>query len=81
MECSGSEESKGCLTSVDDCASQCEGVASMFIVAMDSYCCYCETSATEEGTCETQSIDGYRLYKYGVANSNGSFHKLQKMIR
>ena len=78
MECSGSEESKGSLTSVDDCASQCKGVASMFIVSMNSYSCYCETSATEEGTCETQSIDGYRLYKYGVTNSNGTFNELQE---
>ena len=87
-ECSGSEISKGKLPSVDDCASQCEGVASMFAFGTNDYLtnrcnndgcsCYCETSATEDGTCNSVNHNGYRLYKYGIANSKGFFHVLHE---
>ena len=80
-ECSGSEIDKGQLTSVDDCASQCKGVASMFAFGTNDFgtnrcndkgcSCYCETSATVEGTCERVDHNGYRLYKYGMTNSKG----------
>ena len=84
-ECDGSEISKGKLPSVDDCASQCKGVSSMFAFGTNDFLknrcnkegcnCLCETSATEEGTCERVDHNGYRLYKYskgnGASNKNG----------
>jgi hypothetical protein len=85
-ECGGSEVGKGKLPSVDDCASKCEGVASMFAFGTNDFgtdrcndegcSCYCETSATEEGTCEREDHNGYRLYKYGISNSKGDYHEL-----
>ena len=79
-ECSGSEITIGTLPTVDDCASQCKGEASMFAFGTNDYgtyrcndegCqCLCETSATEKGTCTRADHDGYRLYKY----SKGNYH-------
>ena len=75
-ECGGSEVSKGTSPSVDDCASQCKGVASMFALGTNDYLtnrcysggctCLCETSANEEGTCTRVNHKGYRLYKYSI---------------
>ena len=84
QECSGSEIDKGKLPSVDDCASQCKGVASLFAFGtndfgtdrcdnVDGCTCLCETSATEEGICNTESHNGYRLYKY----LEGNYHILR----
>ena len=80
-ECSGSEVSKGKLSSIDDCALKCKGEASMFAFGTNDFLenrcneegcsCYCETSATEEGTCEKVDHNGYRLYKYGITNAKG----------
>ena len=77
-ECSGSEFENGKFHVVEDCASQCKGVASMFAFGTNDFgesrcyndgCrCLCETSATEEGTCTTVDMDGYRLYKYSSPN-------------
>ena len=44
----------------------------------DGCSCYCETSATEEGTCKRVDHNGYRLYKYGITNSKGDYHELHK---
>ena len=87
-ECDGSETRKGKFPSVDDCASQCKEEATMFIFGTNDYgnnrcnddgCeCRCETSATEEGTCNSINHNGYRLYKYGITNSKGYFHVLHK---
>ena len=73
-ECDGSEINKGKLPTVDDCASQCKEVASMFAFGTNDYgtdrcnddgCqCLCETSAREEGQCTRVNHNGYRLYKY-----------------
>ena len=74
-ECLGSEMYKGRVHSVDACGSLCQGVSSMFIFGTNDFgyegscysagCnCYCETSATNEGTCDIWSNYGYRLYKY-----------------
>ena len=30
--------------------------------------CYCQTSATDEGTCNRLNHDGYRLYQYSNLN-------------
>ena len=79
-ECSGSEISKGKLPSVDECASECKGISSMFAFGTNDYLknrcdnngcnCLCETSAAEEGTCDRVDHNGYRLYKY----SKGHYH-------
>ena len=86
-ECSGSEIHIAALHVVDECASRCKGVASMFVFGTNDYgearcwdegcSCYCETSATEEGTCSTVNHRGYRLYKYGITTLKGSYHALQ----
>ena len=39
--------------------------------------CLCETSATEEGTCDRIKHDGYRLYQYSVPTL-GDYHALHK---
>ena len=87
-ECGGSEVSKGKLPSVDDCASQCKGVASMFAFGTNDYLtnrcnsngcqCLCETSATEDGTCNSVNHKGYRLYKYRITTSKGDYPLLHK---
>ena len=79
-ECGGSEVWKGHLPIVDDCASECKGIASMFAFGTNDFknnrceqkgcACYCETSATEKATCNTVDHNGYRLYKY----SDGDNH-------
>ena len=75
-ECKGKEESKGKLDSVQECADACFGVSSMFIFGTNDYgtarcegngkqCqCFCETSATDDGSCDITDHNGYRLYKY-----------------
>ena len=73
-ECGGEEISKGRQPSVKDCAIQCEGVASMFVLGTNDYgtircndngCkCFCETSANTDGSCDQVDHKGYRLYKY-----------------
>ena len=78
------------LKSLEECASVCNGVSSMFVFGTndfgnDNQCnidssdwrplgclCYCETSATAEGTCNSYSHNGYRLYKY----TSGGYHTL-----
>ena len=81
-ECRGSETNKGKLPSVDACAAKCTGVSSMFAFGTNDYftnrcdknsgcVCLCETSANDEGTCDTKEHKGYRLYKYGITTSKG----------
>ena len=87
-ECDSTEIFKGKLPSVDNCASQCKGVASMFIFGTNDYgtdrcnddgcSCYCETSATEEGTCNRKNHNGFRLYKFGITNSKGQYYVLHQ---
>ena len=89
-ECSGSEENKGKLQSVDACASKCKGEASMFIFGTedfgDSVCvgggcnCYCETSATEQGTCDIIDHTAYRLYKYISGDSHTIYNEISLFI-
>ena len=85
--CSGSELHKGKLQSVDDCASICKGVASMFVFGTNEFgvnrcdsigCkCFCETSAMDQGTCNQIDHNGYRLYKYitGYDHTLYNIHK------
>ena len=85
QECGGSENYKGFVPSVEECALKCNTEASMFIYGTRDYgnvdscndnaCqCYCETSATVNGTCDQQSHDGYRLYKYVGQGNNFVFN-------
>ena len=62
-ECSGSEISKGCLSTVDECAAACVGESSMFIFKPCG--CYCEVSSVG-GVCEEEIdiIGDYKLYRY-----------------
>ena len=66
-ECDGSEIKSGNFASVSECASSCKSASSMFIFRIDtcSLCdCYCETNATNDGTCHMKDIFGYSLYKF-----------------
>ena len=78
-ECDDSIEQniyKGNFHSVNECASQCTGVASMFAFGTNDFgaepsrcyndgCrCLCELSATDEGACTRVNNKGYRLYEY-----------------
>ena len=85
-ECSGSETEKGTFHIIDNCASQCNGVASMFAFGTNDFgeprcynngCrCLCETSATAEGTCNKVNHKGYRLYRYSNQGDYYLYHNL-----
>ena len=76
--CVGSEVKMGYQYSLEDCAKACFNVSSMFIygtndfnyypprcsVAQDGCLCYCQISASEEGSCDTKAHMGYKLYRY-----------------
>ena len=65
-ECGGSEVEKLIDTNAEitDCAKQCEGVSSMFIFSTKQKRCFCETSATSQGSCTFEDMSDYHLYKY-----------------
>ena len=73
-ECDGSEVSKGKKSSLEDCATECRGTASVFAFGTNDYgtircndagcTCLCETSATVDGSCDQVNHNGFRLYKY-----------------
>ena len=73
-ECTGSEIHKGKFSTTEECATQCSGISFMFIFGTNDFgttrcsnegCdCFCETSSVSPGSCDTQTNDGYRLYKY-----------------
>ena len=78
-ECTGSEITKGKYSKIDSCANECRGLASMFIFKRNDdnsdglFHCYCETSANSDGTCRTQTVNDYNLYKYqGNYNLHGA---------
>ena len=75
----GLEENKGYFSSLEECASSCEKISSMFAFGTNEYgtdrckedeedgttCkCICETAATSDGVCNQISHSGYRLYTY-----------------
>ena len=58
---------------IQNCADKCHGVSSIFRYQKyvdedpnlrDSIMCYCEKSATEEGTCQMEQMMGFNVYKY-----------------
>jgi len=62
------------LPTVDACASNCRGVASMFAFGTNDFgtprcddggcLCLCEKSARADGTCDQVNHNGYRLYTF-----------------
>ena len=66
-------EDKG-INTVEECAETCHGTSSMFSFGTndfeDNRCnhigcrCLCEVSASEDGTCQEVTRNGYRLYKF-----------------
>ena len=72
-ECSGDEISNGRMLTPGECASACNGVASMFAFGTNDFgvprcdsngCqCLCETAAADDGTCNSVQHKGYRLYR------------------
>ena len=75
-ECSGSEDDKGRVGEISQCAEKCRAISSMFIfgtnefVSEDTSCdedgceCYCETDATRDGNCDMEDHNSYNLYKF-----------------
>ena len=71
-ECAGSEIVKGRKSTVDECASACKEVASLFAFGKNDRCydggstckCLCETAASNDGSCKEVDSDNYRLYQY-----------------
>ena len=70
-ECSGSETQKTLVANseIKDCADACNGVSSMFIYSKIHNKCYCETSASPDGTCNVKSMSGYNLFRYNKGRS------------
>ena len=64
--CGGAETLKeiGPNGQIEDCARECKGVTSMFIFDIETKKCFCEDSATAQGTCKLINFKGYYLYKY-----------------
>ena len=60
-ECDGSEIKSGSFDSVSECSSSCKSLSSMFIFHSTGSC-YCETSATNHGTCNMKDLQHYNLY-------------------
>ena len=68
---------KGYFHSVDECASQCKDVASMFAYGTndtgttrcnnDGCRCLCEISATDDGVCTRVKNDLYHLFKINIS--------------
>ena len=83
------EIDKGRLQSVAACASKCAGEASMFIFGTNDFLnpkctidgckCFCETMATNQGTCNTADNTGYRLYKYTPGDQLTLYNKISLM--
>ena len=73
-ECPDAEINKGSLPSIESCAQECEGSASMFAFGTNDFgtercdnsgCkCLCETVATNNGSCNEIVHNGFRLYRY-----------------
>ena len=76
-ECSGSEEDKGPVVEISQCAEKCRAISSMFIFGTNEYVseddsrceengcdCYCEIDATSDGNCDMKDHDSYNLYKF-----------------
>ena len=65
-ECSGNEIDKLLPENaeIQDCATDCEDISSMFIFSGSLNKCFCETSATAEGACHVIDNVNYHLYKY-----------------
>ena len=77
-ECSGSEEDKGPVVEISQCAEKCRAISSMFIFGTNEFLseddvkscdedgcrCFCETKATSDGNCRMKDHNGYNLYKF-----------------
>ena len=71
QECIGSDIYKPLQPNaeIQDCATGCEGVSSMFTFQGQSgevSRCFCQTSANADGTCATRDLPDYDLYQYGI---------------
>ena len=75
QQCSGEKISKGRPAKVEECAAQCKNVSSMFMFGIGSWKvgkCWCEKTASADGTCYQTDISGYNLYRF-VLNGNTLF--------
>ena len=70
-ECSETGVNACLQSSVEDCARACEIKSSMFLYGRQGEACYrskckcfCESLASQDGTCSQESSSGYDLFRY-----------------
>ena len=75
MYCEGEQVHQRDVSTTDECAIQCDGLASMFVVGTNDYgtssqckngkCkCICQPNAANDGTCDQKSDSRFRLFKF-----------------
>ena len=75
MYCEGEQVHQRDVSTTDECAIQCDGLASMFVVGTNDYgtssqckngkCkCICQPNAANDGTCDQKSDNRFRLFKF-----------------
>ena len=68
-QCVGSKASLVMTETKEECAIKCLGESSMFLWGSEgclgSDCpCFCETSASDDGSCDREPKNGVKLYKF-----------------
>ena len=74
------------MISPGQCANECNGLSTMFAFGTNDFgvdrcdgngCkCLCETSAADDGTCDSVQHKGYRLYRFKAFGKQYHKHKL-----
>ena len=75
MYCEGEQVHQTDVSTIDECAVQCNGLSSMFVVGTIDYgtssqcinrkCkCICQPNAADDGTCDQKSDSRFRLFKF-----------------
>ena len=75
MYCEGEQVHQTDVSTIDECAVQCNGLSSMFVVGTNDYgigsqcvngkCkCICQPDAATDGTCDQKSDNRFRLFKF-----------------
>ena len=75
MYCEGEQVHQRDVSTTDECAIQCDGLSSMFVVGTNDYgtssqckngkCkCICQPNAANDGTCDQKSDSRFRLFKF-----------------
>ena len=73
--CEGEQVHRADVSTIDECAVQCDGLSSMFVVGTNDYgtssqcvngkCkCICQPNAANDGTCDQKSDNRFRLFEF-----------------